>query len=108
MRPGTIPQFADWLVVDEFAYYFAIDAPESEALVRAKVIADHVGDLSEQFLRDIDQVADLLIVHGNGWWELYSGRPDWYDLLVTAWPDCIARPLNQAGTPPPRRDRFRG
>jgi hypothetical protein len=102
LRPGAIPQLTDRINVDEWSYYFAIDASETEALARAGVIADHIGDLSEPFLRDLDCVADLFICHAEGWWEFYCGRPDWCDRLVTTWPDCIARPLGRAGTPPPR------
>jgi len=102
LRPGTIPRLANRLIVDECSYYFAIDAPERQAILRATALAGHIGDFSMSFLRDLDGLADLLICHVDGWWEFYCGRPDWYDRLRSAWPDINERALGEAGTPPSR------
>jgi hypothetical protein len=99
-RPGTIPQLADHLILDEWSYYFAIDAPEDIALRRAGLLAGHVGDLGKDFLRGLDVAADLFICQVDGWWEFYTGRPAWFDRLLSAWPDCGIRPLERAGSPP--------
>jgi hypothetical protein len=100
LRPGSIPLLADRLIVDEWSYYFAIDAPEPQALARATALACHIGDFSEPFLRDLDGLADLFICHIDGWWELYCGRPDWSRRLLSAWPECFERDLSQACRPP--------
>jgi hypothetical protein len=102
LRPGSIPRLADRLIVDEWSYYFAIDAPEPKGLARATALARHIGDFSEPFLRDLDGLADLFICHIDGWWEFYCGRPDWSRRLRSAWPDCFERDLSQARLPPSR------
>jgi hypothetical protein len=99
-RPGTIPRLADCLILDEWSYYFAIDAPEDVALQRAPLLAEHVGDLGEAILRGLDAAADLFICHVDGWWEFYTGRSEWFDRLRAAWPDCVVRPVARAGRPP--------
>jgi hypothetical protein len=102
LRPGSIPRPADRLIVDEWSYYFAIDAPEQQALIRATALDRHIGDFSEPFLRTFDGLADLFICHANGWWEFYCVRADWSHRLLSAWPDCFERDLRQAGQPPSR------
>jgi hypothetical protein len=99
-RPGTIPRLAEHLILDEWSYYFAIDAPEDVALRRASLLAWRIGDLSADFLRQLDAAADLFLCHVDGWWEFYTGRKDWLDRLHTAWTDCIVRPVERAGNPP--------
>lgn len=99
LRPGSIPRLADRLIVDEWSYYFAIDAPEPQACARATALARHMGDFSEPFLRNLDSLADLYICYIDGWWEFYCGRPDWSRRLLSAWPDCLERSLSQAGRP---------
>lgn len=66
-RPGALPRLAGCLLVDEWSYYFAIETPEAEALRRATALAQHVNDLSVPFLRRLEDVADLLICHVDGW-----------------------------------------
>jgi hypothetical protein len=105
LRPGSLPRLADRLVFDEQSYYFAIDAAEDEALSRAGVLERHMGDCSESFLRELDRYGDLLIWHVDGWWEFYTGRPDWRRRLREAWPECYERPLGDAGDPPVRTAR---
>jgi hypothetical protein len=99
-RPGTIPRLAEHLILDEWSYYFALDAQEDVALGRAALLAGHVGDLSVGFLRRLDVAADLYICHVDGWWEFYTGRKDWSDCLRAAWTDGIVRPVERAGNPP--------
>jgi hypothetical protein len=101
-RPGTLPRLADQFVFDEQSYYYAIDAPEDEALRRAAALGGHIGDLSERFLRDLDRAADLLITHVDRWWEFYCGRADWARRLRAAWPELEERSLDRAFTPPTR------
>ena len=100
LRPGTLPKLAGSLIVDEWSYYFALDAPENQALRQAIALARHIGDFSEEFLGELDQVADLFICHADGWWEFYTGKPDWHRQLLAAWPDCVERPLSGAGNVP--------
>ena len=99
-RPGTIPRLAEHLVLDEWSYYFAIDAAEDVALGRASLLAGHIGDQSPEFLRRMDEVADLFMCHVDGWWEFYTGRSGWFARLRSAWPECIVRPVQRLGTPP--------
>jgi hypothetical protein len=96
-RPGTIPQLAEYLVLDEWSYYFAIDAAEEVALRRASLLAGHIGDLSRGFLRGMDEAADLLICHVDGWWEFFTGRPEWFERLRAAWADGVVCSLDRAG-----------
>jgi hypothetical protein len=100
LRPGSIPHLAPHLKVDEWSYYFAIDTAEEEAFERVWKLAPRVGDLSEAFLEHLDELADLFIMHVDGWWEMYSGRPDWIRRLRDAWPDLQERPLCLAGVSP--------
>lgn len=99
-RPGALPRLAGRLLVDEWSYYFAIDAPEEDALRRATALARHIGDFSLSFLERLDEFADLLVCHVDGWWEFFSGRVEWHERLRAAWPDCRERPLAQASQPP--------
>ena len=101
--PGTLPALANRLVVDEWSYYFALRPPEDDARRRAAALARHIGDLSEPFLRQLDACADLFLCHVDGWWEFYTGQPDWHRRLRAAWPDCHERPVSQAGSPPGKR-----
>ncbi len=94
LRPGSIPRLAGRLIVDEWSHYFAIDAPEAQALARATALASHMGDFSEPFLRNLDSLADLFICHADGWWEFFCRRPDWSRRLLSAWPNCFERDLS--------------
>ena len=62
LRPGSLPLLADHLISDEYSYYFAIDAPEHQALPRATSLARRIGDFSEPFLGRLDTLADLFHV----------------------------------------------
>jgi hypothetical protein len=100
-RPGLLPQFADDVLVDEQSYYFAIASDGDEALRRATLLADHIGDCSLPFLQRLDDFADLFLYHGDGWWEFFTGPADWHPLLRSHWwPNCRERSLSQAGKPP--------
>ena len=99
-RPGSLPLLADHLISDEYRYFFVIDAPGEVALPRATTLARHIGDLSENFLRDLGGAADLFLCDADGWWEIYCGRPDWIARLRAAWPDLRARPLSRGGKAP--------
>jgi hypothetical protein len=90
-------------VFDEQSYYFAIDAPEEEALRRAARLEEHIGDFSPAFLSDLAAAADLFIAHIDGWWEFYCPRADWVERLREAWPELKERPLTDAWTPPHRQ-----
>jgi hypothetical protein len=100
LRPRTLPRLADRLILDEWSYFFAIDAPEAQALVQATALVRHIGDLSEEFLRTVDSLCDVFLCHVDGWWEFYCGRPDWCCRLKAAWPGCRERGLGSAGQPP--------
>jgi hypothetical protein len=99
-RPRTLPKLADRILVDEWTYFFAIDAPEEEARSRAGRIARHIGDLSVGFFEGLDGLADLFLFHGDGWWELYTARPDWHQRLRSGLPGCTERSTRRAGKPP--------
>lgn len=100
LRPGSLPRLANALNVDECSYYFALDLPDVDALRRAEVLALHIGDFSESFLQQLDTLADLLIFHGDGCWEFYCGRADWYERLRMAWREIRERSLSDAGRAP--------
>ena len=99
-RPGTLPKLAGHVVVDEWTYFFAIDAPEPEACNRAGRIAKHIGDLSGEFFECLDELADLFMFHVDGWWEFYAVRSEWHERLRTGLPGCIERSWKRAGQPP--------
>jgi hypothetical protein len=67
------------------------------------MLAGHIGELSVRFLRQLDVAADLFLCHVDGWWEVYTGRPAWFDRLRSAWADCVVRPLERAGSPRKQR-----
>jgi hypothetical protein len=99
-RPRTLAELASHLVVDEWTYFFAIDAPEAEACRRAGHIARHIGDLPEGFFESLDDFADLFLFHADGWWEFYPTRPDWHQRLRCGLPGCTERESRLAGQPP--------
>ena len=99
-RPGTLPRLAAHLIVDEWTYLFAIDAPEEGVRDRAGRIARHIGDLSAEFFAGLDGLADLFLLHVDGWWELYPTRPEWYRRLQGDLPGAIERSAKWAGQPP--------
>ena len=98
-RPGVLPRFADQVLVDEPSYYFAIAASEDEALLAATLLADHIGDLSSPFLERLDDFADLFLCQVDGWWEFFTARADWHQLLrptggpIVASARCLRRAL---------------
>jgi hypothetical protein len=99
-RPRTLPKLAAHVVVDEWTYFFAIDAPEEEARIRAGRIARRIGDLSRAFFEDLDGLADLFMFHADGWWEFHAARPHWHDRLRSSLPGCTERSSRRAGEPP--------
>lgn len=99
-RPGTVPRLARQFLVDEWSYYWAIDAAEPEALRRATALARHVGDFTEGFLERLSEVADLFVCHADGWWECFTARPDWHRRLREGITGCRERPLTLAGRSP--------
>ena len=99
-RPGSLPRLAPHLLVGEWSYYYLIDASEAEASRRARELATHIGDLSEEYLQRLAAEADMLICHVDGWWEIFTSRPEWRELLVAVLPGCRGRPLSEAGTAP--------
>jgi hypothetical protein len=99
-RPRTLPKLASHLIVDEWTYFFAIDAPEEEACRRAGLIVRHIGDLSGEFLDGLDSLADLFMFHADGWWEFYPTNLNWYHRLRSRLPGCTERSLRRAGEPP--------
>ena len=42
----------------------------------------------------------MFVCHGDGWWEFYTGRDDWYQRLRNGWPGGRERSLAEAGLPP--------
>ena len=101
LRPGSLPQLADVMRQDEFSYYFAIDAPEEQALRRATALKGHIGDFSEHFLREhVGTIADLFVCDADGWWEFYCAREKWTARLRGAWPELRRRALGRAGKAP--------
>ena len=98
-RAGSWPRLAAHLLVDEWSYYYFIDAPEAEASARASKLATHIGDFSEDYLQRLDRHADLFICHGDGWWEFFTGRPEWHRTLFSQLAGCRERSLAQAGNP---------
>jgi hypothetical protein len=103
-RSGIVPLLADRILVDEWSFFFAIKGPENRAAAQATRLAGYAGAYSETFLRDIECYADLLLCHIDGWWEFYSGRADWLERLLSAWPGCVERDVSRA-TESPRRGR---
>ncbi len=86
--------------MDEWTYFYAIDASEEDARIRAGRIARHIGDLSREFFEELDSLADLFMFHADGWWELYTARPHWYARLRSGFPGCSERSSRLAGEPP--------
>ena len=101
-RPGLVPLLAGRILVDEWSFFFAIEGPEHRAADRATRLAGHAGAYSEAFVRDIECFADLLLWHIDGWWEFYSGRPDWLERLRSAWPGCVECDVSRATVGPQR------
>jgi hypothetical protein len=91
LRPGTIPKFAAKLILDEWSYFYAIDSSEDIALQRTAFLQGNIGNLSKDYLKWLEAGADLLIVHGDGWWEFYTPRKSWFERLQAAWPECFLR-----------------
>jgi hypothetical protein len=99
-RPRTLPKLSAHVVVDEWTYFFAIDAPEDEVRRRAGHLSRRIGDLSEEFFSRLDVLADLFMFHADGWWEFYATCPDWHGRLQSGLAGCVLRTARRAGEPP--------
>jgi hypothetical protein len=86
-RPGTVPLLAPHVYVDEASSYFAIDAPEEEALRRATDLASDPWSY-DSILPRLDEVADLYLFQGDGWWQFFTGRAEWRERMRAYWPEC--------------------
>jgi hypothetical protein len=86
--------------VDEWTYFFAIDASKEEVRIQAGRIARHIGDLSREFFGELDRLADLFRFHADGWWEFSTARTYWHDRLRSGFPGCTERSSRRAGEPP--------
>lgn len=96
-RPGTIPKLCTGTPTDEWTYFFAIEGSEEEVKRRAARIAIWIGNLSAEFFAELDTLADLFLMHVDGWWELYTGRQLWHDILKTRLPDSRERSSRHSG-----------
>ena len=75
-RPGIFPRFAKLLVHDEWSYHVALLGDENEA-IRIVTELNTTRWLSPEFFKLIEEKTELLLVHINGWWEVYSTREEW-------------------------------
>lgn len=99
-RPGTLPEHADPFVVDEWTYLFAICCEESELAARAEWLVPHIGRFGAEFFTGFEAVADLFVMHVDGWWELYTPHPEWHRRLRLAFPESLERSVAELGKPP--------
>jgi hypothetical protein len=71
-RPGVFRRFASLLVVDEWAYLFALDGPEESARQNALRIEECAGDwLSRTFFEAVESSALGFFMYVDGFWEVY-------------------------------------
>ena len=99
-RPGTLPDHADQLVVDEWTYLFAMRCDESDVAARAAWLMPHIGRFGAGFFAGFESVVDLFVMHVDGWWEVYTRHSEWHRQLRRAFPESFERSVAEAGAPP--------
>lgn len=101
-RPGTLPRLADQVVVDEWTYLFAMQCDETGVPERAEWLRPRLGKFDADFFAGLPAVADLFVIHADGWWEVYTSREDWQCELRVAFPDAFERSVGEVGLPSKR------
>lgn len=100
-RPGTLPRYAEHVVIDEWTYLFAMQCDESAVAQRVDRIGRWLGKFNEDFFAQMEE-AELFLMHVDGWWELYTANTGWRAEVRAAFPQSFERPTTEAGTPPAR------
>lgn len=95
-RPATFPRLAERVILDEYTHFFALQCGELEMRQWAEAYA---RQLTHEFGR-LEQRADLYLVYGDGWWEIYTPHADWLRRFRHAFPTSCDRSWRKAGQPP--------
>jgi hypothetical protein len=95
-RPHTFPRLAEHLRLDEYTHFFALRSGEDEVREWAEQYARR---LTHEFGR-LEQQADLHLIYGDGWWEMYTPHADWHRNFREAFPKFYKRSCRKAGQPP--------
>ncbi len=99
-RPGTLPRYAKEVVIDEWTYLFGMRCDEKSVPERAGWLCSWVGKFDSDFFARLGVVADLFVMHVDGWWEVYTGHDEWQQRLRTAFPQSLKRSSGEVGRPP--------
>jgi hypothetical protein len=99
-RPGTFPEHADDLLIDEWTYLFAMRCEASDVERRAARLVRRLGRFDAEFFDGLEAVADAFFMHVDGWWEIYTFHREWRRRLCQAFPGATERTCEQVGRPP--------
>lgn len=98
-RPETLPARADKVHIDEWTYIFGLQCDESDLARRITWLMNRLGHFDADFFDGLASAADVFIMHGDGWWEVYSAHRPWTDALCAAISGSVIRSISAAGTP---------
>lgn len=103
-RPHTFPRLAEHTIVDEWSYFYAFRCAEDQVVERATNIAQlNRGGFSADFFDRLPFVADLFLMHVDGWWEYYSHHAEWRQKILAAFPGAFVRSWRETGASPMRQ-----
>lgn len=102
--PHTFPRLAEHVVIDEWSYFFAMKCRKDDVDRRAEWIVPRIGRLGADFFDGLGDVADLFLVHADGWWEFYSPHATWRAKFAAAFPRSVERSWREAGEAPEKRE----
>ena len=95
--PHTFPRLAEHVFLDEYTSFLALRCDEDRVREWAEA---HAQQFTGECFGPLEQQADLFLLYGDGWWEMYTPRADWQQKLRLAFPQCYARSWRKAGEPP--------
>jgi hypothetical protein len=95
---GFVPRLHTHVLIGEWTYFYATNCGESEFPGRAA--HSHMHLARPEFFRELALTGDLYLVHVDGWWEVYTNRTEWQQLLLSEFPDSYVRTWKKYGEPP--------
>jgi hypothetical protein len=80
-RPGTLPKLAPYIHFSEWSYLTGLKCDENDV---GRLIAEFFfckGFLYREYFQLVDLYAEIYIVYVDQWWEIYTNRKQWFDIL---------------------------
>lgn len=85
-RPGSLALVQHELYFDEWSYLVGFESTEEDAVQRATRIG-FPGSFTPQFYLSLEREAEICLVQGDGWWEIYPTRADLFS-EIQAFTSC--------------------